>query len=173
MLIRLATIEDASGIAEVQVRGWHAAYRGIIPDSYLETFTVEARTERWRSILTQARHPLWVAEEAGVIRGWVSAGPSRDDDSGTETGELWALYIHPDHWREGIGRALWSRALDYLQQAGFARVTLWVLDENRRGRSFYESVGFAAEPDRVKDYVVGGVAVPEVRLVRGIPAAES
>jgi ribosomal protein S18 acetylase RimI-like enzyme len=173
MLIRLATGDDASGIAEVQVRGWHAAYRGIIPDSYLETFTVEARTERWRSILAETHHPLWVAEDAGEVRGWISAGPSRDDDARPETGELWALYIHPDHWRSGIGRALWDIALNYLRQAGFSRVTLWVLEENRRGRAFYESVGFGPEPDRVKDYVVGGVAVPEVRLVTSISAGES
>src|SRR5258708_6075760 len=110
MQIRLATIEDAAGIAEVQVRGWHAAYHGIIPDSYLETFTVEMRTERWLSILSEAHHPLWVAEEAGQICGWISAGASRDEDAGPETGELWALYVHPDRWRGGLGRALWSTA---------------------------------------------------------------
>ncbi len=37
MRIRLATIDDARSIAELHIRSWQWAYKGLIPDSYLES----------------------------------------------------------------------------------------------------------------------------------------
>ena len=45
MEIRAATISDAYSIAEVQVAGWQAAYRGIMPDSVLDGLSVPKREE--------------------------------------------------------------------------------------------------------------------------------
>ncbi len=44
--IRLATIDDAPGIAAVNVRAWQTAYRGILPDSFLDALDVTVREER-------------------------------------------------------------------------------------------------------------------------------
>ena len=39
--IRTATPEDARAIAEVHVASWRAAYRGVLPDTYLDRLSVD------------------------------------------------------------------------------------------------------------------------------------
>jgi hypothetical protein len=42
---------DAEAIGSIQVRAWNAAYRDVVPDPFLDEFTVPIRVERWRGIL--------------------------------------------------------------------------------------------------------------------------
>ena len=74
MEIRAATISDAYSIAEVQVAGWQAAYRGIMPDSVLDGLSVPKREEMWQRILAEQRFQLLVAEQDGRIIGFVDFG---------------------------------------------------------------------------------------------------
>ena len=43
MIIRLADVKDAKGIARVQVESWHTTYPGIVPKSYLDSLDVKKR----------------------------------------------------------------------------------------------------------------------------------
>src|SRR5438034_2223433 len=45
----------------------------------------------------------------------------------------------------GHGRMLMDHVLNEFRRRGFAEVALWVLEENRKARAFYEKYGF--EPD--------------------------
>ena len=51
--------------------------------------------------------------------------------------ELAALFVHPGHWREGIGRLLMERA-----KAAAKRLELAVYEKNRRAFAFYRAEGF-------------------------------
>jgi len=42
--VRKAKVEDASAIAFVHVRSWQVAYRGHMPDEFLNGLDVETRT---------------------------------------------------------------------------------------------------------------------------------
>ena len=55
-------------------------------------------------------------------------------------GELGRLHVHPDHWHEGVGRALHDAA------AAAGATTLWVIDANERARRFYERNGWVLDP---------------------------
>lgn len=55
--LRVATVEDANAVATVHVRSWQSAYRGLIPDAYLDALSVERRTAVWRRILTETLLP--------------------------------------------------------------------------------------------------------------------
>lgn len=50
------------------------------------------------------------------------------------------LYIHPDHWRRGIGKTLLAHARSLSPR----RVWLYTLQANRNARAFYEKNGFKA-----------------------------
>lgn len=50
-VVRPARITDADGIAEVHVRSWQAAYRGLMPQEVLDGLSVAQRAEGWRRIL--------------------------------------------------------------------------------------------------------------------------
>ena len=81
-------------------------------------------------------------DEAGVPIGWVSFGFNRDPDRTPGTGELRALYVHPDHWGSGAGKALVRAALDGLPEMGYREVTLWSFANNERAKRLYEGAGF-------------------------------
>jgi ribosomal protein S18 acetylase RimI-like enzyme len=75
-----------------------------------------------------------VAGAGGRLSGFVSYRTARDDDADARrAGEIYAIYLVPAAWDEGIGRQLMAAALDRLGEAGFDRVILWVLDSNAPG----------------------------------------
>lgn len=164
MLVRPATLDDTRGIATVHVRGWRAAYGGILPRDFLDKLSVDEREARWRRNLGETTALTFVAEEAGAVIGWASVGRCRDEDATPELGELWAIYVEPGRWRGGVGRALWEWGRGRLVERGAREVVVWVLEANHPARRFYETVGFAPAPDRTRMLEIGGARVPEVRM---------
>ncbi len=167
-ILRVATQDDAPGVAEVQVAGWRSGYRGLMPDVVLDGLSVPKRAGIWRSILREGRSELIVAELGATIVGFVNFGHSRDPDATTAaTGEILAIYVRPTHWHDGIGRALMDTALSKLKSDGYTDVTLWVLDTMARTRSFYEQFGFAVDGATKREAVVdGAVSISEIRFRR-------
>lgn len=145
--VRVATLDDAPGIAAVQVLTWQHAYRNQIPDSYLDSLSIETRTEKWKTNLTdgdEGKHPLVYVED-GKVLGWCTLGKNRDGDLPESVGELWGIYVLPDQQGKGIGKALMNSGLDLLRKDGYSSATLWVLTSNAPSRAFYESQGWRVE----------------------------
>jgi ribosomal protein S18 acetylase RimI-like enzyme len=143
--IREAEPKDARAIAEVHVRSWQAAYRGQLTDDYLDSLSVQDRLELQRRMLeTPGERRTWVADDGGVV-GFAVTGPSQDADADDRTGELYAVYLEPERFGVGIGKALCDRALDDLRERGFRAATLWVLETNEGARRFYEREGWVAD----------------------------
>ncbi len=149
MRVRSADSGDAPRIAEIHVRSWQAAYRGILPDSLLDGLSAPEREQGWNALLSDGGD-LWltlVAEgSGGALVGFCSvATPSRDEGAGEATAEIGALYVDPDRWQEGAGEAMLSAALGQLGEQGWRDVILWVLPENRAALAFYDRFGFVVE----------------------------
>jgi GNAT superfamily N-acetyltransferase len=169
MRVRTATAADAEAIAAVQRHGWQVAYRHIFPAEELaqETFV---HLERWRTRL--ADPPLgwavFVAERDGAVVGFAAVGPSRDEPG---IGELYAIYVDPDAWSTGAGRALIEQGEEQLCR-DYGEATLWVLDENPRARAFYERAGWLPDGAR-KAEERWGVRAPEVRYRKELKSSRS
>lgn len=163
-MIRLATLGDARAIATIHVEAWRAAYRGIVPDEYLDSLSIDGREPVWRQSLLAADTSTWVAQESDAIAGWISAGRSRDTDAGTSAGEIWAVYVAPGYWGKGVGRSLCRHAEQHLRTEGFITVTLWVLQDNTRAVKFYQSNGFVLDIGATKQIERGGKTLSEVRF---------
>lgn len=141
--MRLATINDAEAIARVHV----VAYEEELAQHVEPSVLVAAQAQRlsmWRSLLAQppADQAVFVEGEQGVI-GFVSAGPDRDPASGSEVGEVYALFVEPSQWRRGVGASLMASAVDHIRSLGCTEARLWVLDKNTRAQAFYFSRGWA------------------------------
>ena len=122
-----------------------------MPAWLIATRTYAVSERGWRRTLGElADDPdpdgcLFVAEAegAGVAMGG-SPTPWPADEAARAarpTGELHALYVHPRHWRRGVGRALFAAAAAWLAERGRRRLLVGVLAANAPARRFYEAAG--------------------------------
>ena len=162
--IRRAAVEDADAIGAVHVRAWQAAYRGVMPDKYLDGLRVQDRADGWRRHLTTLRSDqkvLVVVVDCDRVVGFAILGCERGSDTSQDVGELYAINLDPEVWDRGIGRALLRRATDELAEAGYAEAVLWVVPQNQRARHLYESEGWIDNNVKRDDEILG-VVVPEM-----------
>lgn len=166
-ITRPAVLSDASGIARVHIKTWQCAYRGQIPDSYLDSLSIEERAKGWKKILSKLENGNYalVAERQNQIVGWCTFGKSRDEDVIDGRGELYGIYIDPQYTGMGIGSKLMEVAMDTLQNEGYKETTLWVLETNVKTRKFYEKKGWKIEGKK-KDDQRDGFTLHEIRYIR-------
>jgi GNAT superfamily N-acetyltransferase len=146
--IRKAQPADADAIADAHVAAWRVAYRGIVPDTYLDSDAfADGRLAGWRRMLTETRSPeqdqldeVLVPVLDGRVVGFAHVGDERERD--THQGELFGFYLHPDAWGSGAAATLIDACHTALRER-FSSALLWVLRENPRARRFYERSGWS------------------------------
>lgn len=69
---RLAADDDLAAVARVYVRSWRHAYRGIVPQDFLDTLSEGF----WQLGLEQSVDRTFVAREGGEIVGVCTYGPT-------------------------------------------------------------------------------------------------
>ena len=148
---------------DVQIRTWQAAYAHLFPAERLSGLEAgrDRREHHWREVVESppARSHALVAEQRGRVLGFASIGRSSDDET---LGELYAMYVLPESWGTGVGRALMAETVDRLRSSGFEQAILWVFDDNPRARAFYELAGWHLD-GIVKDEEWLGTLAREVR----------
>lgn len=157
--VRQPTPEDGPGMGRVHVETWQVAYRGHMPDEYLDGLSAEERGEQWGGAIAGGLQPrrmrLVTDADDGSVSGICMAGPANLDDAPETLGEIYLIYVHPDHWDSGAGRALMIAGLDFLRSADFTDAVLWVLTTNARARRFYERGGWVCDEIERIDEILG------------------
>ncbi|MFJ5772992.1 GNAT family N-acetyltransferase [Streptomyces sp. NPDC093094] len=163
------TPDDCDRVAAIRVGGWRTAYRGLMPQAYLDGLSVPEDAARHRARFASGDGSVLdlVAERDGEVLGWACHGPYREDEVRTADAELYAIYVDPRRYGDGIGGALLQESLRRCTAAGRPRMLLWVLKGNARARRFYERAGFRADGTE-EPYEVSGVPVPELRYARDL-----
>ncbi|MFD4258619.1 GNAT family N-acetyltransferase [Streptomyces sp. NPDC058534] len=159
------TVADCDRVALIRVRGWQTAYRGLVPQVYLDGMDAAGDAERRRVLFSRARAGvvnLVAEDDRGEVVGWACHGPYRGGERPTRDAELYAIYVSPERLGAGIGQALIRESVRRCAAAGHPRMLLWVLRDNARARRFYERAGFGADGAE-EPFLVEGVEVPEVR----------
>lgn len=161
--MRVAEPADAGGIARVHIASWQVAYQGVFRHDFLGSLDLEVRTGWWEVLLLRGERTTFVADVDGGVVGFCLIGPS--DDAGW--GEIFAIYVDPAHWDQGVGWALLAAGERQLAEDGFERAMLWVLEGNNRARGFYERHGWVkGRPIRLE--TIGGTEITEVRYERDV-----
>lgn len=165
VLVRRAVDRDAEAIAALHIRSWQRAYRNQLPDEFLDHLSdeLENRTGFWRSHISTTnggRHEIWTAEIESRINGFSALGPARDVDA---AGELYAIYVEPESWHQGVGRTLLAHSSERLAALGYSTAILWVLESNARAHRFYERAGWRADGGAKIESLPDGTTLREVR----------
>lgn len=122
--LRPATAADAGDIADIDL----AARAAALPTVRWAHPPHEVRA--WIAGVLLPRGGVWLAERAGIALGYMALHQDWVEQ----------LYLHPAHWRQGIGSALLAHAK--AERPGGLR--LWCFQVNAPARAFYERHGFAA-----------------------------
>ena len=165
MEIRAAKPDDAGSIAAVHIAAWRMAYRGLMPDAYLDGLSVERRTVLWQKWLAQpGSGTVLVAADEDTLSGFCLYGPTRDaDGKDKQVAEILAINIHPGFWRKGTGRALCERVFASATERNWVAITLWVLTQSAGARQFYDRLGFIPDGAERTDTELIGSPLHELR----------
>jgi GNAT superfamily N-acetyltransferase len=165
--IRQATFADIPAIARVHLASWQTAYRGILPDDYLDRLMdgLPRRIARWEEGMRNPEGPgtaTFLAEDpaAGIV-GFAGAGGVRKGEIGF-SGELYAIYLLAEHRRRGLGQRLFRRCVEHVRGLGHADMMLWVIETNHGSRRFYEAMGGAVVPGAAIAAEIAGLTLSEI-----------
>ncbi len=156
---RLLPEDTINDVSRIFAWSWKAAYRGIVPQDYLDAIP----ENRWSNALAKERSDLWVVSDGGQLVGVSSCGAARDETY-QNWGEIKAIYLVPAWYRKGIGTKLLQTSMQSLFDKGFTNIYLWVLEENRAARAFYEKNGFSCNGDKMP-HPLGGKPFHVVRYI--------
>ena len=143
-VIREASERDTFAMAKVNVDTRRTCYVSFYPMHLLNSMSYEKTEKAWRSVLWENPDPpgsfAYVAETTnGQVIGIAIAGPEKSADT-AYLGELYVLYVLPEHHHHGIGRRLVFAVARRLLSTGISNMLIWVL-ANNPSRAFYEALG--------------------------------
>jgi GNAT superfamily N-acetyltransferase len=163
------------------VASWRGAFSGLVPQGFLDAMNPVSIASSWAESIAVGRSRLYVATIGRQVVGYAGVGPERDPAAPPHTGELYALFVHPDYWGTGAGWALADTATADLRANRCTAVWLWVLEANTRARRFYTRYGFSEPPDPPSSGPAQADApelshrtysslgnLPEIRLTKGL-----
>jgi RimJ/RimL family protein N-acetyltransferase len=167
-IVRKAKPCDAEEISIIHNNAWREGYKGIMPDEFLSSLTVEDRMSMWKEALTsQDKGSYVVSELQGVLQGFSVFGPARDVDiSSSSAGELVALNVNPRMWGHGIGSALINYVIKSAVEKEWNVLCLWVIESNSRAINLYKRFGFEKEGVSKVDTSHCGYPITEHRYAK-------
>lgn len=136
MLIRHASADDCAAIADIYNHAvLHTA--AIWNDATIDT---ENRLA-WFYQRGNAGYPVLVAEENGQVMGYASFGDWRAFDGFRHTVEH-SVYVHPEHYGKGIGRALMEKLITEARRIGKHVMIAGIESQNAASVALHHKLGF-------------------------------
>lgn len=119
-------------------------YDHYVRHTYITFEKLPPSPEQWHHkwlAAQQANHPWMVGERAGTVCGYATAltfNPKPAYDPTVET----SIYLHPERLGEGLGRGLYQRLLDEVDERDFHTAVAGIALPNERSIALHESLGF-------------------------------
>lgn len=140
---------DLAAVVELSVRAWAPVFDSLRTVLGAPMFALQF-PEGWEpaqreAVAQVASGPhVWVAEDEGVVTGFVAVGLDRD----ARMGEIVMVAVDPDRQRRGTGRALTAFAVDRMREQG---MTVGMVETggdpgHAPARRTYERAGFRPLP---------------------------
>ena len=100
-----------------------------------------------------AKALYFVADSGGAVVGQLMITKEWSD---WRNGDIWwvqSVYVHPEHRRRGVFRALYAHARDHARRAGAVGVRLYVDDHNAAAQQVYERLGMRMSNYKVMEEI--------------------
>ena len=123
MFICQPTTENVLEISRIYAASWKSAYRGMVPQGYLDQLREDAWVPvsgQWLSGTEVKALSVWEGKE---MLGCSFFGESREA-SLPAAGEIISLYLKPEAFGKGYGGALFRAVVDSLRDEGYRQACL-------------------------------------------------
>jgi RimJ/RimL family protein N-acetyltransferase len=134
--------DNAIDMGFVHSHSWQKAYRGIIPDEIVDSFTPEKKSRNLLTLFLHVPEEYYLFRVDGHPAGIASLNKSHEENAPDYIGEIYSIYFHPDFWGTSATHKGLQFCVERLKSLGYTQVTIWVLKDNLRARSFYEKNDF-------------------------------
>lgn len=156
---------DAAAIAALHIESWRNAYRGLLPDEFLDGPVVQDRVDLWNARMPAPdphRRLVLKAVSHEDLVGFVCVLLDADPSWGAL---LDNLHVKPGLKGKGIGHRLFQEARDWVAVAAPGqRLHLTVMEGNLAARRFYDRQG-GTIAERTTIEVIPGTCLPIIRYV--------
>ena len=137
-MVRKATKQDITRIAEIIVFGKRVAYRSIFQNDVVSFNEIQV-VPLWKEYNNHSEQiENMLVFDDGIVKGVINCNPAGDEV------EICEFYVEPFFKGQGIGRELIQNVIAEAKTTQKKRIFLWVLEENGSARRFYEANGFRA-----------------------------
>ena len=137
MVLRMMTPGDVPGVVDVQEPGAVRGLSEVFPQE-LYPFPRQAVEQRWLLEIETPGVACYVVELDSKIAGFAA----------TRGDELLHFGIAVEHWGSRLAERAHDAVLGRMSDGGVRRAWLTVFTANRRGRRFYERMGWVRTGDR-------------------------
>jgi GNAT superfamily N-acetyltransferase len=150
LLIRPLGSGDIGDVVRLSLDAWEPVFRSFCqvlgPEIYALIYPnwTKSQAQGVESACRDEGNTVWVAEEDGVVVGFIAYTLDREKKVGT----VQLLAVHPDHQNRGIGTRLNTFALERMQESGMdlAEVGTGGDPGHAPARRSYEKSGYTALP---------------------------
>lgn len=134
--IRHARAADLPAIVSI----YNASIPGRLATADTEPVGVDER-KAWFDAFTPDERPLWVAEFAGDVAGWISLRSFYGRPAYHRTVEV-GVYVDPAHRRQGLAASLLDHAMAASPALGIATLLAFVFAHNAPSVELFRARGF-------------------------------
>ncbi|MCC5795441.1 MAG: N-acetyltransferase [Chromatiales bacterium] len=135
---RIASPEDLPEIVSI----YNSTIASRMATADTEPVTVASRLAWFEAHVPESR-PLWVAEHAGAVVGWLSFSSFYGRPAYSRTAEL-GVYVNPGSRRRGVGRYLIDQAVTHAPVIAIDTLLAFVFRHNSASLGLFGSLGFAS-----------------------------
>jgi GNAT superfamily N-acetyltransferase len=147
--IRLARADDADTLVDFNARMARETEDLTLDPAVLSPGVRAALADPAKAIYFVAEVDARVVGQLMITHEW----------SDWRNGDVWwvqSVYVHPDHRRRGVFRALYAHARAEARSAGAVGIRLYVDDHNAAAQRCYGTLGMRMSNYRVMEEMFGG-----------------
>jgi diamine N-acetyltransferase len=168
-MIRKATVNDVSLIADFGARTFKEAYAASTPPEELAEYVISNfNSSHIEAQLKDQSSTFILAYLAGELVGYsmLWADVSSAEIAGSNPVELVRIYVDTKRTSEGFGSSLIEACLRHSEEAGHDVIWLGVWEKNERAIAFYKKWGF--KKTGLKEFLLGNEVQRDLIMSRKI-----
>ncbi len=137
MKIRLATKKDLKTVNEI--------YNQSVPSKKSTAHLLPVSTEErtiWFNNHNENKYPVFIAEDAGKILGWISVSPYRTGRQALQYTAEVSYYIHKDYQHAGIATFLMTHVINNCEKFNIKNLIAILMEHNTYSIKLLEKFKF-------------------------------